>query len=385
MYIRGGTYNQTFNLGTKHGTAGAPLTFAGYPGETVTVTGTSAALWWIQYTTNGIVNDPGNIVNYITFQNLIIDGSADLAEGADTGAYLDCHGVHDWTFDHVEIRNHRSELLHVDNGAYNIWVKNCHFHHNSTTAPGDFHRYYAMYIHDTSSFGNYGVLVEDSEFDHTVGPLVQISPGPHRNIIFRRNKLHDGQSQGYILNNNACGFIIASPTGGSSNIQIYNNLIYNTLPQPTTTNEASGIHISNGSNDVRVWNNTITGMRAGNTSTSTGNGGYGIWNDQGSGPNNIIQNNICYGNEGAGQIAMTVAGTADHNLITNPFFTNPSVYDYTLQANSPALNAGTTLAAVTTDYAGVARPQGAAYDIGAYERVAGDTTPPAVPTGLAVV
>jgi hypothetical protein len=37
-----------------------------------------------------------------------------------------------------------------------------------------------------------------------------------------------------------------------------------------------------------------------------------------------------------------------------------------------------TIASVTNDYAGTARPQGAAYDLGAYEYVAADTTPPTV-------
>jgi hypothetical protein len=40
---------------------------------------------------------------------------------------------------------------------------------------------------------------------------------------------------------------------------------------------------------------------------------------------------------------------------------------YILSANSPCINTGATLADVTTDIRGVVRPQGAAYDIGAYE------------------
>jgi hypothetical protein len=41
--------------------------------------------------------------------------------------------------------------------------------------------------------------------------------------------------------------------------------------------------------------------------------------------------------------------------------------DYTLTEYSPAIDRGATIAAVTDDYAGTARPQGGAYDIGAYE------------------
>ena len=41
--------------------------------------------------------------------------------------------------------------------------------------------------------------------------------------------------------------------------------------------------------------------------------------------------------------------------------------DYHLQAGSPCIDAGTATNAPNTDYEGTTRPQGAAYDIGAYE------------------
>jgi hypothetical protein len=46
-------------------------------------------------------------------------------------------------------------------------------------------------------------------------------------------------------------------------------------------------------------------------------------------------------------------------------------HDYRLRPTSPAVDAGTTLPAVTRDRAGTLRPQGAAYDVGAYERPRG--------------
>ena len=54
---------------------------------------------------------------------------------------------------------------------------------------------------------------------------------------------------------------------------------------------------------------------------------------------------------------------------------------------SPVIDAGLTIASVTDDFSGTARPQGTGYDIGAYEYVGAappDTTPPAAPTGLTV-
>ena len=49
-------------------------------------------------------------------------------------------------------------------------------------------------------------------------------------------------------------------------------------------------------------------------------------------------------------------------------FENPSGDDYSLASSSPAIDAGETLADVPTDILGVVRPQGAGFDIGAYER-----------------
>jgi hypothetical protein len=63
---------------------------------------------------------------------------------------------------------------------------------------------------------------------------------------------------------------------------------------------------------------------------------------------------------------------SDSNIIADPLFTNAAGGDYTLQAGSPAVNAGRDVSgaddgAVTTDFLGVSRPQGAGYDIGAFE------------------
>jgi hypothetical protein len=54
----------------------------------------------------------------------------------------------------------------------------------------------------------------------------------------------------------------------------------------------------------------------------------------------------------------------------NPVFVNPSSDNYQLTVGSPAIDAGTTNA-YTTDILGVTRPQGSAFDIGAYEFVVG--------------
>ena len=59
-------------------------------------------------------------------------------------------------------------------------------------------------------------------------------------------------------------------------------------------------------------------------------------------------------------------GKDAHSIVGLPQFVDPANHDYHLLFNSPAIDAGTNTG-VATDYDGTARPQGAAYDIGAYE------------------
>ncbi len=66
-------------------------------------------------------------------------------------------------------------------------------------------------------------------------------------------------------------------------------------------------------------------------------------------------------------------------------FLDPDNNDYRLKAGSVAIDKGVALSEFSDDFVGTPRPQGSAWDIGAYEIVQrGDMTPPAAPTGLRV-
>ncbi len=101
-----------------------------------------------------------------------------------------------------------------------------------------------------------------------------------------------------------------------------------------------------------------------------------------TGPNNKFLNNLIYGN--ADNSISLLTGTQSGTLTSNPQLVNYQADgkgDYHLQSGSPAIDAGTSTGAPATDFDGVARPQGAGYDIGAYEFVATGTAPNP-PTGL---
>src|SRR5262249_33642294 len=150
------------------------------------------------------------------------------------------------------------------------------------------------------------------------------------------------------------------------NNQAYNNLIY--------SNHAQGVQVSDNATNAKVYNNTIYGNIA----------SYGVLIDAGV-SGTVVENNIIYGNlvptrnDGASTTFsnnlcdVAYAGCA---VVGNPLFVNAAGNDFHLQAGSPARDAGITLSIVTTDYDGIPRPQGVAYDIGAYEYSASQLAAP---------
>lgn len=92
----------------------------------------------------------------------------------------------------------------------------------------------------------------------------------------------------------------------------------------------------------------------------------GVFFDGGTTTNVTVENNLTTGGtaaEGNGA-GVTLSNNLDN---TDPKFVNVSVFNFALQAGSPAIDAGVTLSYVTNDFLGTSRPQGAAYDIGAFE------------------
>ncbi|MGZ3744339.1 MAG: choice-of-anchor Q domain-containing protein, partial [Pseudobdellovibrionaceae bacterium] len=65
-------------------------------------------------------------------------------------------------------------------------------------------------------------------------------------------------------------------------------------------------------------------------------------------------------------------------------FANAAANDFSIKSGSAAIDKGTTLSGFNYDYVRTARPQGSAWDIGAYEYVTGSTTALLPPTNLRV-
>ena len=134
---------------------------------------------------------------------------------------------------------------------------------------------------------------------------------------------------------------------------VKNNIIYATNGM-VFGNDNMGYNMSVN----RVSNNLI--YRSGGYSN---NGIEGTWNGNG----------LTIARPTYNQWVNTLGGTPF--ITSNPDYVNPNNLDLTLQSNSPAIDAGVALSVpynVAID--GVSRPQGAAWDIGAYEYMSGSTT-----------
>src|SRR5262249_51911397 len=118
----------------------------------------------------------------------------------------------------------------------------------------------------------------------------------------------------------------------------------------------------------KIYNNTVY---------HNGQAGFQNLSDS----SNNATNNIFYLN---GTAAISGSTSGSQNLTTNPSFVNAAAGDFHLQAGSPAIDAGMTVSEVTTDRDKMPRPQGARFDIGAYEYTGSAPRPLSAPTNFRI-
>jgi len=343
LYIRTGTYGETIPAPAA-GTSSAYTLISNYSGEVVTVQPP---------------NGQGGIAQgfqYVTIHGLIFDGSNSPSSDFIDGVTIEVnYGGHHVIVEDFEIKNFPGNGMFVQSND-NI-VRRGHIHDNATnTTAGPPHGIYV---------GSGPNLFEDLEIDHHGFYGIQGYPSPH-DITIRRVKAHDNAYRGITAitpsGNNSAGIMI-----NGSNSEVSNSISY---ANGTTGDQyyGSGIQVYGGCDNCRVYNNTVYG-----------NLNAGIEN---AGSNVTIQNNISYNNGSADSYG---TATNDHNLTTNPQFTDAGAGDFTLTANSiNAINAGIDLGpSYNQDFVSQARGYGGAWDIGAYEYIGGGA-PPSQPLILAL-
>jgi hypothetical protein len=195
------------------------------------------------------------------------------------------------------------------------------------------------------------------------------SPGSHYII---GNLIHDAN-----INNNGLGDAIWS---AASEMNVVDNTIYNVY---------EGIVLMHGQSSSTVHGNIVSELLDNSNYCINLNQNY--FDGQAT-------NNIYYDSDGSCH-ASRVYGVDGNLLNTNPLIVNPAGGNFSLQAGSPAINESlespvydlyfaTYGLDIKKDNPGLFRPQGSAWDIGAFEYDEGtlpDTTPPSAPTGLSVL
>jgi hypothetical protein len=210
----------------------------------------------------------------------------------------------------------------------------------------------------------------------------------------QRNRIHDN----VIVNQRGDGILLGYYVTGDN--WVYNNLIVNAGLGPEWSDDPSshtGLRLDTGHEEVAqtrlyIYNNTLYG-----------NGWSGAaWPQTGSlliSPEALARsttvyfsNNLVYSTSDpylAGESTSLPSGDYRNcwygvgappawdttGIATDPALINPGAFNFQLQNGSPCLDVGRNVSAVIArDLLGVPRPQGSAFDIGAYEAITGTVT-----------
>lgn len=221
-------------------------------------------------------------------------------------------------------------------------------------------------------------IVERNKFHNSINGIGIWRAGKYiENVIIRNNIFYDmgRRSIDSWQVDGGSGVHVSSPGGEH---QIYNNIVYRSGEASTfSAFRITPQFHANNLRTVHIYNNTVYDLLNPNASAVRIKA-----NGQTVGGPHYIRNNIAYlAGRGIVDIGIHIAS---NNVTTDPSFKDPARANFSLQSRSIAIDAGETLGIVTTDFAGVRRPQGAGYDIGAYEAGNGDDSTPLPPYGLLV-
>ena len=234
-------------------------------------------------------------------------------------------------------------------GAYHM-IKNNYIHDNVHPAESDPHIdcFQAWRTaHDTIFDGNICVNTNTTKSNQIV-MLEEFSDqdGDVHDLTWRNN-IFDFSDPGY------CPLRINQKNAGREieNINMYNNTFIHRNPLGKGEAALNFVRI----NGVNVQNNIVYNFGDGSA--------YKDWFKCTTCQNVTTSNNLVYVTDGD----PPNDATNTNGVYTDPKFVNLAGQDYQLQSDSPARSAGFSIASVVDDILGVSRPQGLAYDMGAYE------------------
>jgi len=348
-----------------------------YTGFTVGAQGTAAAP--IRFTGDGTVNIDGAAT--ANRDAIEVDGAYVTIEGF-TVTHATRAGISVIVADHVTIRKNKTD----QNGKWGIFTafaNNVDIEDNEASRSGEQHGIYASNASDSPVIRGNTVWGNAMCGIHMNGDISQGGNGLVTNALVENNYIHDnGTAGGSAINGD-----------GVQNATIRNNVLDNNHASGISLYQIDGAAPSTGN---VVVNNTIRMATTARFAINIQDGSTG----------NTLRNNILLDaapNRGAIDIdSASLPGLAsDHNAGTNAWSIDGGVMTLAawktrtggdahsfvaseaelfasgtleLRDGSPAIDSGDATGAPATDFAGTARPQGAGFDIGAYEHCTGGCT-----------
>ena len=241
-------------------------------------------------------------------------------------------------------------MLNSGGAAHDITVKGCRFEAIGNHA-------------ENSVYGIAGVYANGTQYNLTFDGNTFYNIGRTSSTYSMSNDhgLYLHSTNTTITNNVFYGWIVG---WGIQTASGFSGLIANNTFADTRTEKPGQLMLWDTDGAVVVRNNIFYNPPA----------GAGVASYAFSTPSCVSDHNMVYG----GTIGSAPGCTFANTTVANPAFVNASGGDFHLTAGSPAIGAGVAVSGVVTDYDGVARPQGASSDIGAFEFAATTTQPPVV-------
>jgi hypothetical protein len=321
-----------------------------------------------------VLTRPGNSSGWITFKSehkwgAVLDGQYLTSPGY--GFHLE-QGVPSVVsyirIQDFELKNFNGGPIDINwPGASNFDISGNHIHHIGRVCSDSDQGFAGMYVHQANS-----VVIEKNVI-HDIGRFGPGENGCNPQTTYYQNHDHgiyiDGSVNVTVKNNifyditHGWGIQCYSGSGTrSSNLTIANN----TFAFPNPYRDGQIILAYPGVDNSTIQNNifydpTTAGVRIGTDAPVPTFSNVAV-------SYNIVRGGVINSGSASG---VTFSSNQDN---TDPLLVNPAIPDFHLQAGSPAVNAGTTVSTVTDDMDGNSRPQGGAYDIGAYEQSSSGTT-----------
>jgi hypothetical protein len=375
------------------------------PGDTLYISGGSSSQTYEETLTIGASGSPSSSITITKGIEAGHNGTPILDERNSRFNGVVLYGINYVTVQNLLIQNITNAGVSVNSATAGVIIQNNSVYSGPGLGNGADARGYDV----RNSSGTNAVVVLNNTYTtppSTTSQTDGIWSSGNNGVVFDGNTLvvsnsdptghSDGVQSYQDINITVRNNYVSHPNGGINNhgmwlqdasgtITIYNNVVY----MPVGDEQAITYWNESGySGKAQMWNNTVYGAYWCYRFISTPNSelknnicwpasnGTGVLFEGGTLPTaNVDYNLIWAPNAAIGKVNGSAKtwlqwqtfGYDVHGVNANPLFTNAALNNLTLSQSSRAIDQGVMLPAIATDRIGTPRPQGTAYDIGAYE------------------